>query len=259
MDLGLRGRVALVAGGSSGLGLAVARELAAEGAHVSIGARDPERLEGARRLVDEAGAGDVMAMSVDVRDQERVREWVARTRQELGVLGIVVANAGGPPQGRATAFDLDGYREAVEMNLLSSIGLVQVGLPSLLDAGWGRILFITSRSVREPIANLALSNTARLGIVGYAKSLVADLAVRGATGVTVNVLAPGSIRTPRLEQVAGADAETRIAEMGEDIPLGRVGEPEEFAAAAAFLASDRASYITGVTLPVDGGSIKGIF
>lgn len=153
----------------------------------------------------------------------------------------------------ATDFDVDDYRQALELNLLSSIGLVQAALPFLLDAGWGRILFVTSQAVRQPIPSLALSSTARLGVVGYAKSLVADLAARGAGGITVNVLAPGTTRTPRLEQT-GTDLEAA----GRAIPLGRVGAPEEFAAAAAFLAGEHASFITGVTLPVDGGAIRGI-
>jgi 3-oxoacyl-[acyl-carrier protein] reductase len=248
--------VVLVAGASSGLGLAIARELAAEGAHVSLGARDPDRLESARRQVDAAGDGRALATPVDVRDQGAVEEWVARTMRELGGLGVVVANAGGPPQGMATAFDLDAYRQALELSLLSSIGLVQAALPHLRSAGWGRILFVTSQTVRQPIPTLALSNTARVGVVGYAKSLVADLAAQGERGITVNVLAPGSMRTPR--QAAVARDEDARAAVARDIPLGRLGEPEEFAAAAAFLASDRASYLTGVTLPVDGGSIRGL-
>lgn len=259
MQLGLDGRVALVAAASSGLGLAVACELAAEGAHVAIGARDPGRLAAAREQVDAAGPGRVLATAVDVRDAEGVARWVAEVVAELGGLGVVVANAGGPPRGMARAFDLAAYRDALELSLLSSIGLVQAALPQLVAAGWGRVLFVTSYTVREPIPTLALSNTARLGVVGYAKSLVADLAAAGVTGVTVNVLAPGSTRTARLEQVAGDDVEAGIAAMGRGIPLGRVGRPEEFAAAAAFLASERASFITGVTLPVDGGAIHGVF
>lgn len=259
MDLGLTGRVAAVAAASSGLGLAVATELAAEGAHVAIAARDPERLAAAREQVDAAGPGRVLATPVDVLDAEGVRRWVDETVAEFGGLGIVVANAGGPRPGMARAFDLDGYREALELSLLSSIGLVSAALPHLVSAGWGRVLFVTSQSVRQPLPHLALSNTARVGVVGYAKSLVADLAASGVTGVTVNVLAPGSIRTPRLEQVVGGDVETGLAALAAEIPLGRVGRPEEFAAAAAFLASDRASYLTGLTLPVDGGAIRGLF
>lgn len=243
MDLGLTGKVAMVAGGSSGLGLAIARALAAEGATVSIGARDAERLD--RALTSLPGDGHI-AESVDVRDEQGVRRWVERTVTECGALHIVVANAGGPPAGPATQFDLATYREAVELSLLSQIGMVQTALPHLQSVGWGRVLFVTSQSVKQPIGGLALSNTARVGVVGYAKSLVAAL---GAGDITVNVLAPGSHDTPRLRQLHGGEPSA------EGIPLGRVGRPEEFGAVAAFLASEQASYITGSTIAVDGGSI----
>lgn len=243
MDLGLTGKVAMVAGGSSGLGLAIARALAAEGATVSIGARDAERLD--RALTSLPGDGHI-AESVDVRDEQGVPRWVERTVTECGALHIVVANAGGPPAGPATQFDLATYREAVELSLLSQIGMVQTALPHLQSVGWGRVLFVTSQSVKQPIGGLALSNTARVGVVGYAKSLVAAL---GAGDITVNVLAPGSHDTPRLRQLHGGEPSA------EGIPLGRVGRPEEFGAVAAFLASEQASYITGSTIAVDGGSI----
>lgn len=252
MDLGLQGRVAAVAGASSGLGLAIARALAAEGADVAIAARDKERLDAARAELDAVGGGRVTATPVDVRDTPAVTRWIDATADELGALHIVVPNAGGPPGGPATAFDLDAYRDAVELNLLSQIAITQAALPHLRAAGWGRVLYVASLSVKQPIPTLALSNTARAGVAGYAKSLVADL---GDAGITVNVLAPGYHATSRLEEILDDDARAAITG---DIPLGRLGDPADFGAVAAFLASEQAGYITGAVIAIDGGSSRGL-
>lgn len=247
MDLGLRNKGAVIAGGSAGLGLAIAAELAAEGANVSIASRSAERVAVAAAQL----GGAVHTAVADVRDHDAVRAWVDAAAEAFGGLHVVVANAGGPTPGPASAFGVAEYREAIELNLLGSIALVQAALPHLRAAGWGRVLFVTSQGVRRPIPNLALSNTARAGILGYAKSLMHDL---GGSGITVNVLAPGLHRTARLEQLAGEDPEAGIRAMAQTVPLGRVGRPEEFGAVAAFLASERASYVTGAVIPVDGGS-----
>lgn len=255
MDLGLTGRTAMVAGASTGLGFAVAHALAREGTNVSIAARRPEPLEEAAASLRNAGSGAILATPLDVRDDAAVRAWVDRTVAELGPPQIVVANAGGPPAGMASSFSVDGYRDALELNLTASVGLVLTALPHIRAAGrHGRILFITSISVKQPVPNLALSNTARPGLLGFAKSLVDEL---GDLGVTINVLAPGLTRTARLEELAGTDPDA-LQRLATDIPLGRVGEPEEFGAAAAFLASERATYITGTVLLVDGGAHHGL-
>ncbi|MDQ3430902.1 MAG: SDR family oxidoreductase, partial [Actinomycetota bacterium] len=195
----------------------------------------------------------VVRFPLDVRDHAAVAGWVDETTSALGGVDIVVANAGGPPAGMATAFDLDGYRDALELNLLSSIGLVQAALPHVRRSPQGRVLFVTSITVKQPVRGLALSNAARAGVAGYAKSLMYEL---GDSGITVNVLAPGLTRTARLEQLAGGDA--GLEAMASDIPLGRLGEPDEFAAAAAFLASRRASFITGTVMSVDGGAVRNL-
>lgn len=245
MDLGLTGKVALVAGGSAGIGLAIARELVAEGAHVAICGRDPGRLKAARAELGDA----VTARELDIRDTAAAREWVEETAAGHGALHLLVSNAGGPPAGPSDGFSLEEYRDAVELGMIAHIGLVQAALPHLKTAGWGRVVMITSETVRQPIPEYALSNIVRPGVVGYAKTLVREL---GAGDVTVNVLAPGYTATAALpgpvEEVAAAAG----------IPLGRVARPEEVAAAAVFLLSERAGFITGTVQVVDGGRALGV-
>lgn len=249
MDLGLHGKVAMIAGGSAGLGLATARALAAEGAKVSIAGRDPQRLASAVEQLQTDGAGTVMGRALDVRDDAAVGQWVADTVAEFGALHIVVANAGGPPVGSATELTAKDYRDALELNLTSSIVLCEQTVPHLRKAGWGRYLFITSMSAKIPAPRLALSNVTRAGVLGYAKSLMYDVAK---DGITVNVLAPGFTRTARFEQVFSTpEQQEKLA--AEQIPLGRVADPAEFAAVATFLASQPAGYVTGTVMQIDGG------
>lgn len=265
MDLGIAGRVALVSGATSGLGLAAAIALATEGARVAICGRDEGRLAAAARQVADAAAtyraaaggaprdaaDEVRARAdrVDLRDHDAVRRWVDTVAADLGEPGIVLSNAGGPPAGPVTAFDLAAYRDAVELCLLAHIGFVQATLPRLRAAGWGRILLVASETVRTPRPQYGLSNTVRPGLVGYARSLVPEI---GPDGVTINVLAPGYHRTPALTRQF-ADPEAGLARIAAGIAVGRLGDPADFAATAAFLASDRANFITGSTVLVDGG------
>lgn len=259
MDLGLTGKVAMIAGGSSGIGLAIAAELLREGATVAICGRDPGRLAAAREELSARAGGKADTSVVDVRDHAAVRDWVSRTAGQHGAVHVVVTNAGGPPAGATGDFDLDGYRAAVELSLLSHIGLAQAALPHLRAAGWGRILMIASEAIRQPIPEYALSNVARPGLAGYARTLAHEL---GDSGVTVNVLAPGYTATaPVLDHLpAGVDREAALRDVAvkAGIPLRRVAEPEEIAAVAAFLVSARASFVTGTVQVVDGGRALGI-
>ena len=247
MDLGLRGRTAIVCGASSGLGLASAEALAEEGANVTMLARRREELElHANRIGALAVRGDVTNAS----DLERA---VERTVQAFGGVDILVWNSGGPPGGAATAATDERLEAAYELLLLPAVRLVRTCLPYLRESPAGRILFITSTTVLEPVPNLALSNAFRPGLTGWAKSLSREL---GPTGITVNCVAPGRIDTPRLVELygpAGPPAEELSA-----IPLGRLGTPREFGDVVCFLASGRASAVNGTTVLVDGGGSRGL-
>lgn len=255
MDLGLDGRAALVAAAGSGIGLAVARALAAEGADVSICGRDPDKLARAREEIDACGKGRVLATSIDLRDEEAAAGWVRRTAEEFGALHIVVSNSGGVPFGPVESFTVAQYREAVDGNLLPHVSLALAAAPYLTAAGWGRIVMITSESVRQPHPGSGLSSVARLGVLGFAQGLVHAF---GAAGVTVNVLAPGFHRTPILDVQYGARVEERLAEVARDIPLGRIGRAEDLGALVCFLAAEQAGYVTGSVVVVDGGNSRGI-
>lgn len=254
MDLGIKGKAALVAGSSSGLGLAVAMALAREGANVAICGRDPDRLEAARAQVDAAGDGQVRATALDLRDHAAAAAWVDQTAEAFGGLHIAVTNTTNPPGGPARGLKLDDYRGAIESVLLATIALAQAALPHMQAAGWGRLLLIASETIKQPVARYTLSATSRMGIIGYAKCLVQDL---GDSGITVNVLAPGYHRTPLVERAVGADVEAGLAAIADHIPLKRLGRPEDFAALVAFLASEHAGFITGTVQLVDGGNTRG--
>ena len=246
MDLGLKGRTAIVSGASSGLGLATAEALAAEGANVTMFARRREVLE---READRIGA---LAVRGDVTNPRDLSAVVERTVEAFGGLDILVWNSGGPPPGPATAITPESVEDAVELLLAPLVRLVELSLPHLTRSVGGRILVFTSSAVKEPTEHLALSNTIRPGVTGYAKTLAREL---GPRGVTVNCVAPGRIDTARLAQLypdGPSEGDLRA------IPLGRWGTPQEFGDVACFLASDRARYVTGTTVVVDGGLTRGL-
>lgn len=247
MDLGLQNRRAAVAASSAGLGLATARALVDEGARVAICGRDPERLAAAAAAL---GPG-VVAIDADVGTEAGATGFVAEATERLGGLDILVANAGGPPSGSATATTLDAYRQALELNLMSTIAMALAALPPMREQRWGRILAITSIAVRQPVPFLAASVTARTGVTGFLKSLATEVA---GDGVTVNSIQPGSHRTDRLRELAGEQVEALVA----DIPAGHLGDPADFGSCAAFLCSEPARFITGTSLLVDGGAARGL-
>jgi 3-oxoacyl-[acyl-carrier protein] reductase len=246
MDLGLRGRTAIVCGASSGMGLAIAEALAAEGANVAMFARRRDLLE---REAERIGA---LAVRGDLTNPQDLERLVKRTVEAFGGIDVLVNNGGGPP--RTTALELtdESVESAVELLLLSAIRLTNLCARHLRRSGRGRVINIASSSVREPIDNLALSNSVRPGVIGWAKTLAREL---GPDGVTVNSIAPGRIETERLAEVyVNRSAADDLA----TIPLRRFGRPREVGDVVCFLASDRASYVTAAVIPVDGGLTRGL-
>jgi 3-oxoacyl-[acyl-carrier protein] reductase len=262
MDLGLRGKVAIVAAASKGLGKAVAAELAQEGAELAICARNSADLENAAREIRERTGRAVFAQMLDVTNAAGVQSFVAEVERQYGRVDICVTNAGGPPAKKFLDITVDEWRKAVELTLMSAVFFAREVLPRMRQRRWGRLITITSVSVKQPIDNLLLSNSIRAAVTGLAKTLANEF---GADGITVNNVCPGYTLTERLGELAdnmatgaGTSRDAVINQWAAQIPIGRVATPEEFAALVAFLASERASSINGATIPVDGGWVKGL-
>jgi len=262
MDLGLSGKIALVTAASKGLGKAAATALAQEGAKLAICSRSKDNVEAAVAELREAGAPDVLGVAADLSRKEDIDRLLKATLDHFGQVDILFTNSGGPPAGFLWDFDDDAWKDAVELLLLSTVRLIQGVLPGMRERGWGRIICDTSIAAVQPWDALVLSNSVRAGVHGMAKTLSNNVA---AEGITVNCIVPGAIQTDRIEYLANAQAEREgisfeeaMASMGERSPMKRVGRMDEFGAAVAFLASERASYITGVSLRVDGGTYAGL-
>ena len=261
MNLGLRGKVALVAASSKGLGRAVAEELAAEGAHLVICARGQQALEEAAESIRQRSPVKVVDVAADVSDPEDAARVVKVALEEFGQVDILVTNSGGPPSGSFESLTSEMWDAATRLLLKSAIELTRAVLPGMKERRWGRILNVTSIAAKQPIEGLMLSNSLRAAVIGFARTLANEVAP---FNVTVNNLLPGYTRTDRVQDLAlaaggkGGSSTDIISRWEKEIPMGRLGEPREFAALAAFLASERASYITGSSIAVDGGWIRSL-
>jgi len=262
MDLGLRGRVAIVAAASKGLGRAVGEELAKEGAEVAICARTAADLQKAAEKIKGVGSREVLWKAVDVGNAKEVAEFVGDVEKRFGRVDICVTNTGGPPSKLFSATTLEDWKTWTDQLLMSAVHFARETLPRMQKNQWGRFLTITSYSVKQPVEGLLLSNSLRAGVTGLVRTLANEY---GAYGITANNVCPGYTRTDRLDDLAGMMA-VRTGASPEDIyagwkkliPAGRLGTPEEFAAVVAFLASEKASYVNGVSLTIDGGTTRSL-
>jgi len=262
MNLGINGKIALVTAASRGLGRGCAEQLAAEKCRVAICSRDGAATKQAAEEISTRTGSDVLGFGADVSKADDISRLLEEVRQSLGAPQILVTNAGGPPPGTFATTALEEYEKALNLNLMSAVHLIHGVTPAMKTKGWGRIIAITSISVKQPIGSLLLSNMARAGLTGFLKTIATELAP---DGITVNALLPGSHKTRRIDQLAQhrADRENTspeeiIKEMMSANPSNTIGDPSDFGAAAAFLASVQARYITGQNLLVDGGNYRGL-
>jgi 3-oxoacyl-[acyl-carrier protein] reductase len=262
MILGLTNKVAMVAGASRGLGYAVARALAEEGAQVSIASRDAGAVAAAGQKIAQETGANVLAVATDVSSAEAIEQWHQKTIERFGGLDLLFTNSGGPPPGATLSFDDVQWQKAFDLLLMSAVRMVRLAVPSMAARGGGSIVLPTSSSVKEPIPNLALSNILRASVAALAKTLANELVGQK---IRVNHLIPGRIATDRLRELdeanskrAGVSIEEQQKRMVQTIPMSRYGDPKEFANAAVFLLSDAAAYITGATLQADGGQMRSV-
>jgi 3-oxoacyl-[acyl-carrier protein] reductase len=254
MDLGLKDKVAFVAASSQGLGKAVALELSKEGAKVIINGRKKESLEKTKREIEQETNGKVLVLVGDLSVTSDRKKIIDDALKAYGSIDILVTNTGGPPSGKFESFAEEDWDNAYKTLLASAVGLINGFLPGMKEKHWGRIIAITSQAVKQPVNNLILSNSVRASVAGLIKTLSNEV---GQYGVTVNNVMPGYTETDRLKHLTESNPSFESSAKAE-IPLGRFGKPEEFAAAVTFLASERASFITGVSLAVDGGWVKSL-
>lgn len=263
MELGLKGKVALVTASSKGIGLGTAKVLAGEGMKVAISSRSEANLTKARDRIASETRADVLAVAADMSVREDLERLVEITSKKLGGVDVLVYNTGPPKAGTFGELTYSDWEEATKLLLLSAVTVTQAVLPHMKSKGWGRLIYITSSTLRQPIGNLVLSNTVRLGIAGLSKSLSRELAPHG---ITSNAIVQGYVRTDRMVHLVedraaktGTSVEEAYKEMAKSIPLGRYAEPEEVGSLVAFIASEKGAYLTGGVFTIDGGLISSVF